>query len=598
MFSFLKRNSKTEMNQDSRFWESSSFSRSLFQRFINPTKAQINVTSENAYHLSPYWLAVRAISEDIAKLPIRFFTSTKDGKKEIFSSPLLKTLKTGFNNETDSMTGIQTMIQWVLTFGNAYAEIQRNSLGDIELTLIHPSRVIVKRDASGELVYHITMSTEVDRRGRNQTTTLTKSSNDIFHFKGPGNGVVGYSIGEIAAESLGISLAAQDFTGAFFGNNLSIGAVLETDKALKADEKTSIRKEWKKLFGGSKNVAEMAILDRGFKFNRLQMSSTDAELLKTRKFQVEEIARWFRIPPHKLMDMSKTAFNNVEQQDINYSTDTLSPWIRRLEVQLKHKFHRNDNTVIDIDEKALLRGDTAARTSYYKELWNMGGINTLTISQLEGLPKPDNGELYYTPLNVKPVNLSLESDDLDNEVKRKSLEEPQEQPEPAPEVEEKAEDKPADETIEEKEVAEQGISEQVAVAAYLPSMKDSLSRLTRKEDLSHQAAAKKDDTAMIEHLNKFYVKYESELKDCLQIHANFLCNVLNKDKMTDIELVSLSQSICQMEKDDNRTDTIIENLLTSIGQSMDAPQLKEIRLGEDGKNYVFTTKGWRECEVI
>jgi len=298
------------------------------------------------------------------------------------------------------------------------------------------------------------------------------------------------------------------------------------------------------------------------------------------------------------MDMSKTAFNNVEQQDINYSTDTLSPWIRRLEVQLKHKFHRNDNTVIDIDEKALLRGDTAARTSYYKELWNMGGINTLTISQLEGLPKPDNGELYYTPLNVKPVNLSLESDDLDNEVKRKSLEEPQEQPEPAPEVEEKAEDKPADETIEEKEVAEQGISEQVAVAAYLPSMKDSLSRLTRKEDLSHQAAAKKDDTAMIEHLNKFYVKYESELKDCLQIHANFLCNVLNKDKMTDIELVSLSQSICQMEKDDNRTDTIIENLLTSIGQSMDAPQLKEIRLGEDGKNYVFTTKGWRECEVI
>ncbi len=584
-------------NQDPRFWTSGLFNQTLFQRFLNPTTSNINVTSESAYQLASYWLAVRAISEDIAKLPINLFTVNRDGqKKPIFNSPLQKVLTQGFNDETDSMTGLQTLVQWMLTFGNGYAEIQRNSLGDLRLQLIHPSRVSVQRNGDGVLFYEVTTRTELDSGSRRQRST-TISAADMLHLKGPGNGVVGYSIGEIAANSLGISIAAQDFTGAFFGNNLSIGAALETDRALDADTKASISKEWKKKFGGSKNAGEMAILDRGFKFNRLQMSSTDAELLSTRKFQVEEIARWFRIPPHKLMDMSKSSFNNVEQQDINYSTDTLTPWIRRVEVQLKFKFHRTDNTVIDIDEKALSRGDMKSRAAFSKEMFAMGSMSRNEVRRSEGLEEVEGGDAFYIPMNLTPVTEGTKGAELDNEAKQKALDEPavvapvnNPEPTPEPEPEPPAED--------EEEPEMMGISEQAAIAAYLPTMKDSFSRLTRKESLSHTAADKKEPQAQLEHLNKFYAKFESELSDCLELHANYLCNILSKEKFTSDKLLFMSQEICQLEKLDNQADIIVEKILQEVAGMSEAPQLGEIRTGEDKKNYIFTMTGWSEVEVL
>jgi len=563
-------------NQDPRLWPSSFFNQSLFQRFLNPTSSNINITSESAFQIPAYWLAVRAISEDIAKLPINLFTVNSEGtKKIIFNNPLQKVLNQGFNDETDSFTGIQTLVQWMLTFGNGYAEIQRNSLGDIRLNLIHPSRVSVQRNGEGVLFYVVTTRTDMDSQNRRRQRTSNFRADQMLHLKGPGNGVVGYSIGEIAAQSLGISVAAQDFTGAFFGNNLSIGAVLETDKALDAPQKEAIRKDWKKKFGGAKNAHEMAILDRGFKFNRLQMSSTDAELLSTREFQIKDIARWFRIPPHKLMDMSNSTFNNVEQQDINYSTDTITPWIRRLEVQLKFKFHRTDNTIIDIDEKALARGDMKARSAFFKEMFAMGTMSGNQIALAEGLPKYEGGEIRYIPLNLTPINQGLESAELDIEIKRKALEEPVKDPEPvkedpAPEPEPQEEPAPA----EEEQPA--GITEQVAIAAYLPTMKDSFSRLTRKESLTHEAAGKKEPAAQLEHLNKFYAKFETELADCLELHANYLCNILNKEKFTSDKLVFMSQEICQLEKSDGQADIIVEKILQEVTGMAEAPELGEM----------------------
>ncbi len=563
------------------------------------------------------------------------------------------------------MTGLQTLVQWMLTFGNGYAEISRNDKGDFQLHLIHPSRVTPQRGENGSLYYQVTSQTELDT-GKNSRMRI--ESNNMLHLKGPGNGVVGYSIGEIAANSLGISIAAQDFTGAFFGNNLSIGAALETERALDAPTKESISKEWKKKFGGSKNAGEMAILDRGFKFNRLQMSSTDAELLSTRKFQVEEIARWFRIPPHKLMDMSKSSFNNVEQQDINYSTDTLTPWIRRIEVQLKFKFHRTDNIVIDIDEKALSRGDMQSRAAFSKEMFAMGAMSRNEVRRSEGLEEAEGGDAFYIPMNLTPVKEGTKSAELDNEIKEQSLEVDEdipmgEDPEATQRVSklkfeslqakansygvgvragaltpQKLDEQrfrtefglpamspavsaewlneggvrrpitlqsQASEDIEEAQAdkvksPEQAptVTEQSAIAAYLPTMKDSFSRLTRKESLTHDAAGKKEPAMQLEHLNKFYIKFEPELADCLKLHADFLCNILSKEKFTLDKLLFMSKDICQLEKLDNQADIIVEKILQEVSGMSEAPELGEIRKGEDSKNYVFTMTGWKEVEVL
>jgi phage portal protein BeeE len=150
---------------DSRYWQGDGFFRTLFQQFINKTNSNIDVSSENAFHIAAYWAAVRAISEDIAKLKVKAYTLTNNGdRKPISNNPLLKALTQGFNDETDSMTGIQTWIQWMLTFGNAYSEISYNSAGDVQFTLIHPSRVTVHRESGGgELYYHVSSQADVDK---------------------------------------------------------------------------------------------------------------------------------------------------------------------------------------------------------------------------------------------------------------------------------------------------------------------------------------------------------------------------------------------------------------------------------------------------
>ena len=235
LFNFFKKNpTQAANNSHPSLWPSSL--RSLMNRYFNPTLSNITVTPENAMHISAYYACVKAISEDIGKLPASMYRLTEDGKKEPYSnSPLNSVLKYGFNDETDSMTGWATMIQWALTFGNSYAYRQTNRLGRLQLTLIHPTRVEPDRDEKGKLFYRVTNTDSHDQPILDGDKTLKLSPSEIVHIKGPGNGVTGYSTGELAAESLGISIAAQNFTGAFFGNNLSIGAVLETPRALDPD---------------------------------------------------------------------------------------------------------------------------------------------------------------------------------------------------------------------------------------------------------------------------------------------------------------------------------------------------------------------------
>jgi hypothetical protein len=411
----------------------------------------------------------------------------------------------------------------------------------------------------------------------------------------------------------------------------------------------------------------MAILDRGFKFNRIQMSSTDAELLSTRKFQVEEIARWFRIPPHKLMDMTQAKFANLEQNDLNYITDTLTPWIYRIETQVKFHFHREDDIYIDIDEKGLARGDMAARSAWWQSMQNMGVVNADTIANFEGLPLPEGGDVYYTSVNLTPVSENIRSRQLDNDKKEQELQpDIDADPENAESTERisklrfeslkskfdsygvavragaitpQTDDErrfrkeaglptmspavngawgedggvrrpitlqtPAQEAIEEAQADKatgnsnkQELTEQSAISAYLPSMHDSIKRLTRKEKLSHDAAAKKDQVAMKEHLDKFYIKFEQELSDCFQVHADFICNVQSKEKFTEDKLMFMAQEVCNMEKVENQADKVIEYLLKEVAQLDDAPRLGEIRQDENGMNYIWNMSGWVEVDVL
>jgi len=227
----------------------------------------------------------------------------------------------------------------------------------------------------------------------------------------------------------------------------------------------------------------------------------------------------------------------------------------------------------------------------------MGAMSGNQVALAEGLPEYEGGKARFIPMNLTPLEESLKGATLDNDVKEKSLTDPEpvepvqiepEDPEPAKE----------DEDPEPTPDQAQGISEQAAISAYLPSMADSIGRLTRKEQLNHDAAGKKEPQQMKEHLDKFYCKFEVELKDCLQLHANYICNVLSKEMFTSDKLLFMSQEICQLEKSDNQADKVVEILLEQIAEMGDAPKLGEIRQDDDGKAYKFTMDNWIEIEAV
>ena len=576
---------------DERLWTpNSSLFRALTQSIFNPTLSGIDVTPEDSLAISAYYCAVKAISEDIAKLPVKMFKRVMIDQKEfIHNDKLLTVLNSRFNDELDAMTGKQTLIQWMLMFGNAYAEISYNKAGDLHLYLIHPTNVRPQRNLQTKKIeYVVNCTAEVDRLS-GKTKVKTFQSDQILHLKGAvGNGVVGYSVAEIAAQSLGISIAAENFTGSFFGNNLNVGAILETPGKLSPDIKEELRNEWKEQFRGSQSKEALAILPQNFKYQKIQMNSNDAELLKTRQFQILEVARWFRIPPHKIMEMMGAKFNNVEQQNIEYVTDCLGSWITRLETQFKFYFHRVDNIFIDIDEKVLLRGDQAARTQYYKELYLMSAITPQDIAKIEGLPYENSPDKYYQQLNVQSVTLAEDSQSLDNDIKKKSLEEPEEvptsepveaieEPEPEPEeIEEEAPEEPAQYT---------GIAPEAFISNYKPIMLKSLDLLIKKEYRAHEAANKKQGYALTEHLNKFYSKFNTELSDIIQLHLNCVCSLLSKDILPREDIEKLSNEVCEMSKDveswqDNRPEEVLNILLSTVTDMQEAPNIGDVMKGD------------------
>ena len=588
---------------DERLWTpNSSLFRALTQSIYNPTLSNINVTPEDSLAISAYYCAVRAISEDIAKLPVKMFRKVMIDQKEfIHDDKLLTVLNSRFNDELDAMTGKQTLIQWMLMFGNAYAEISYNKAGDLHLYLIHPTNVRPQRNLQTKKIeYVVNCSAEVDRLS-GKIKVKTFQSDQILHLKGAvGNGVVGYSVAEIAAQSLGISIAAENFTGSFFGNNLNVGAILETPGKLSPDLKEATRKEWKEQFRGSQAKEALAILPQNWKYQKIQMNSNDAELLKTRQFQILEIARWFRIPPHKIMEMMGAKFNNVEQQNIEYVTDCLGSWIARLEIQFKFYFHRVDNVFIDIDEKVLLRGDQAARTQYYKELYLMSAITPQDIAKIEGLPYEDAPNKYYQQLNVQSVTLTEESQNLDNEIKKKSLEEPDvivPDPEPLEAAEEEPEE-PEEDTIEESQLYT-GIAPEAFLSNYRPIILKSIDLLIKKEYRAHEAANKKQGYALTEHLNKFYSKFNTELSDIIQMHLNCVCSMLSKEEVQRDDIETITQTICEMSKDsiewkENRPSEVVDMLLSTVTDLQSSANIGDVLKGEDGKHYILTINGYKE----
>ena len=233
----------------------------------------------------------------------------------------------------------------------------------------------------------------------------------VFHLKGLGfDGLLGYSVVRMAAESIGAAIATDRYAASFFGNDATPGVVLQHPKRLDPEAAKLLKQNWNDIHSGSRNARKTAVLEDGMEAKRITIPPNEAQFLETRQFQPYEIARWFRLPPHKLAVMDRATFSNIEQQALEYVTDTLLPWLVRWESQINADLVSNDtpNVFVEHIVDGLLRGDAESRNRAYATARQWGWMSVNEIRKRENLNPVDGGDEFLRPANMEVIGDEIE----------------------------------------------------------------------------------------------------------------------------------------------------------------------------------------------
>lgn len=373
---------------------------------FGPPKARagVRVSQATAMTYSAVHNAVTIYAQTIASLPLQLYRSRRDGGKERATDyPLYRVLHDRPNPLLDSYRFRELMMVYLLLWGNSYSEIVERNGFEEELWPIPPWRVTPKLTASGRNIeYHVT-------RPDGQAVILPRSR--VFHVAGMGfDGLKGRSVISLARESLGLGMAAEAFGAQFFGSGANMAGVLEHPNTLSDQAHERLRTHWRDLYSGLDNAHRVAILEEGMKFNRIGIPPEDAQFLQTREFQVEEVARWFNLPPHMLKDLRRSTFSNIEHQALEFVKYSLLPWLRRIESAIKHQLLSGRDEQVLFAEfvvEGLLRGDTESRYRAYATARQWGWMSANDIRRLENMDPIDGGDVYLQPLNMVPAGTQI-----------------------------------------------------------------------------------------------------------------------------------------------------------------------------------------------
>jgi HK97 family phage portal protein len=346
-----------------------------------------NISPARALTISTYFACVRNISEDVGKMPFELYKlQSNGGRKRALGHIARKLLRYRANKEMTARTFRELLTGWAVSWGNGYAEIERDRVGNpVALWPIHPSRMIVRR-IDGEIVYDVVSSDNGSPVG-----AVRLAPRDVLHIRGFGDDpLCGLSVARLAVESLGLSMAAETFGASFFGNGANYGTVLEHPGKLSPDARVNLRTSWKNAYGGgAARGNDVALLEEGVKATKVTIPPEDAQFLETRTFQVHETCRWFRMPVHKVQQMDRATFTNIEQQALEYIGDCLMSWTGRWEGEAEFKLvdeRDAESYQAEHEASALIRGDMAARSNYSRTMISTGVLSPNEARGLEGLP--------------------------------------------------------------------------------------------------------------------------------------------------------------------------------------------------------------------
>ena len=381
---------------------------SAYTFFMGGSSAGKNVNARSAMQMTAVYSCVRILAEAIAGLPLHLYRYTEEGGKEkAIDHPLYALLHDEPNPEMSSFVFRETLMTHLLLWGNAYAQIIRNGKGEIiALYPLMPNKMTVDRDDKGQLFYQYTRSTEEAATMNNGTVILRPR--DVLHVPGLGfDGLVGYAPIAMAKNAIGLAIATEEYGAKFFANGAAPSGVLEHPGTIK--DPARVREAWQSQFGGSSNSGKVAVLEEGMKYTPISISPEQAQFLETRKFQINEIARIFRVPPHMVGDLEKSSFSNIEQQSLEFVKYTLDPWVMRWEQSIRRVLLTDDEKktyFVKFNVEGLLRGDYASRMSGYATARQNGWMSANDIRELENMdriPAEQGGDLYLINGNMLPL---------------------------------------------------------------------------------------------------------------------------------------------------------------------------------------------------
>lgn len=362
----------------------------------------VTVTETTALGCGPYWACTRVISEDVASLPLPVYRKLKPrGKVRAPEHPLYRLLHDAPNPEMQAMDFRETVTSHAVTWGNGYAEIERTNAGAIKaLWPLRPDRMRLER-REGQLYYLYTVG----------GVTYALLPRQVLHIHGLGfDGVLGYSVARVGANSIGIGMALDEYAGRLFSNGAAPRGVIQqpaTGKKLSEESLKRLRTNWDETYGGLSNVHRVAILEEGLTYQAVGLPPNDTQMLESRQYQAIEVCRWFRMQPHKIGILDRATWANIEQQNIEHGTDTIRPWCVRWEqaitARLFTEAERRDYVAEHLID-AIMRGDSKTRNESHAIGIQNGYLCPNDVAEMENRNPIEGGDQYFIPLNLIPLD--------------------------------------------------------------------------------------------------------------------------------------------------------------------------------------------------
>ena len=376
-----------------------------FSYLFGRTTSGENVDEFKAMQTTAVYACVRILAEAVASLPIHVYERTSTGKEKKVEHPLYFLLHDEPNPEMSSFVFRETLMIHLLIWGNAYVQIIRDRSGQvISLYPLLPDKMSVHRDESGKLYYKYKRQSEENPNFKEKGDAILRAE-DVLHVPGLGfDGLIGYSPIALAKNAIGMTLATENYGASFFKNGANPGGVLEHPGILKDPKR--VRDSWNAVYNGVTNAHKVAVLEEGMKYTQVGIPPEEAQFLQTRKFQINEIARLYRIPPHMVGDLEKSSFSNIEQQSLEFVKYTLDPWVVRLEQAFKRSLflpEEKKTYFVKFNVDGLLRGDYQSRMNGYAIGRQNGWLSTNDIRELEDLnllSDEEGGNLYLINGNM------------------------------------------------------------------------------------------------------------------------------------------------------------------------------------------------------